>query len=190
MVHANNAAGLDCNLLIEDGRYQIQSPDILNGPPWIDPIYGHFFIDVFHHMDNWVRQIAYEVNSTRIYTRARLAGSWSQWEPIATAIKPQEFSLPLAEGITAMQPCTYWKNQFGEVTLGGCAANTISDSITIATLPVGFRPARTVERPATLSGGGQRYAGSLMIGSDGAVKIRTSVTTDAVIFSASFLAKS
>lgn len=124
-----------------------------------------------------------------VYRQTHAYETWSKWKEESTATPPQEYDLPLAEGITAMQPCTYSKNQFGEVTLGGCAANAISDSITIATLPVGFRPARTVERPATLSGGGQRYAGSLMISTDGAVKIRTPVTTDAVIFAASFLAK-
>lgn len=149
LVHANNAAGLDCNLLIEDGRYQIQSPDILNGPPWIDPIYGHFFIDVFHHMDNWVRQIAYEVNSIRIYTRACLAGSWSQWEPLATATPPQEYDLPLADDYVAgASGAFYSKTQDGIVTI------TISDvqradglglaSGIMATIPVGFRPNRLI----------------------------------------------
>lgn len=123
------------------------------------------------------------------YYRTFDGESWHDWVSNATATPPQEYNLPLAEGITDMQPCIYWKNQFREVTLSGCAANSISDSITIATLPVGFRPAKTVERPATLLGGGQRYAGSLMISTDGAVKIRTPVTTNAVIFAASFLAE-
>ena len=109
--------------------------------------------------------------------------------PIATATPPQEFDLPLAEDITALQPCTYWKNQFGEVTIGGCAANGISDNITIATLPAGFRPAKAVERPATLSGGGERYAGSVLIGTDGAIRIRTPATTNAVVFGATFIAE-
>lgn len=190
LIHANNAAGLDCNLLIKDGRYQIQSPNILNAPPWIDPTYGHFFIDVFHHMDIWVRQTAYEVNSTRMYTRACLSGSWSQWEPIATATPPQVFDLPLAEGITALQPCTYWKNQFGAVTIGGTAekSNGVADLTTIATLPESFRPAKNVERPATLSGGGSRYAGSVLIGSNGSVRIHTPTTANVVTFAATFLA--
>ena len=156
MIHANNAAGLDCNLLIEDGRYQIQSPDILNAPPWIDPTYGHFFIDVFHHMDNWVRQIAYEVNSTRIYTRARLAGSWSQWEPIATAIKPQEFSLPLAEGVTTVgagYKNIYSKDQFGIVRVWfSVHFESIPASGThVFNLPEGFRPDSTCCAAAVLS---------------------------------------
>ena len=126
-------------------------------------------------------------------TRARYIGertsSGDYWAKLATATPPQEFALPLAEDITALQPCTYWKNQFGEVTIGGCAANGISDNITIATLPAGFRPAKAVERPATLSGGGERYAGSVLIGTDGAIRIRTPATTNAVVFGATFIAE-
>ena len=189
LVHANNAAGLDCNLLIEDGRYQIQSPNILNAPPWIDPTYGHFFIDVFHHMDIWVRQTAYEVNSTRMYTRACLSGSWSQWQPIATATPPQVFDLPLADGITALQPCTYYKNQFSEVTLGGCTSGSVSDGATIATLPEGFRPDHLIERPATFTASGNRYAGSVFIDTAGIVTLHTPAEATNVVFAASFLAK-
>ena len=111
-----------------------------------------------------------------------------KWTKVSNATPPQEYDLPLADGITALQPCTYWKNQFGDVTIGGCAANGISDNITIATLPTGFRPAKAVERPATLSGGGERYAGSVLIGTDGAIRIRTPATTNAVVFGATFIA--
>ena len=189
MIHTNNAAGIDCNLLIEDGRYQIQSPNILNAPPWIDPTYGHFFIDVLHHMDNWVRQIAYEVNSIRIYTRACLAGSWSQWEPLATATPPQEFDLPLADGITALQPCTYYKNRLGEVTVGGAVAGTISQDTIIGTLPVGYRPSKVIERPATIGTGSVRYPGSVFVNPYGVITITTPASEMAAVFEASFLAK-
>ena len=136
---------MDCNSFINDGRYQLQGENILNAPPWISSTYGHFFIDVFHHMDNWVRQIAYEVNSTRICTRACLAGSWSQWEPIATAIKPQEFSLPLAEGVTTVgagYKNIYSKDQFGIVRVWfSVHFESIPASGThVFNLPEGFRP--------------------------------------------------
>lgn len=123
-----------------------------------------------------------------VQVQAGLDWKWLAWNQISTATPPQEYDLPLADGITALQPCTYWKNQFEEVTIGGCAANGISDNITIATLPAGFRPVRAVERPATLSGGGERYAGSVLIGTDGSIRIRTSATTNAVVFGATFIA--
>lgn len=140
-------------------------------------------------MDIWVRQTAYEVNSTRMYTRACLSGSWSQWEPIATATPPQEYDLPLADGITALQPCTYYKNQFGEVTLGGCTSGLVSDGVTIATLPEGFRPDHPIERPATFTANGNRYAGSVFITANGIVSIHTPAAATNVVFAASFLAK-
>ena len=109
---------------------------------------------------------------------------------VAIATPPQEFDLPLADGFSAAQPCTYWKNQFGAVTIGGTAekSNGVADLTTIATLPESFRPAKKVERPATLSGGGSRYAGSVLIGSNGSVRIHTPTTANVVTFAATFLA--
>lgn len=78
-----NSAGLDFNAIVKDGRYQMQG-QLLNSPPWIYPNYGHFYLDVFRHMDIWVRQVAYEANSNRVYTRLCHDGIWDPWEPIAT----------------------------------------------------------------------------------------------------------
>ena len=188
LIHANNAAGIDCNLLIEDGRYQIQSPNILNAPPWIDPTYGHFFIDVFHHMDIWVRQTAYEVNSTRMYTRACLSGSWSQWEPIATATPPQEFDLPLAEGLEPIEPCRYSKDQFGRVLVNiDCNPTTGSvsigenQSLSIGTLPEGFRPAHYTSNACEVIVGQSRYIGTFDINEYGAITLWTAAPSASII---------
>lgn len=115
--------------------------------------------------------------------------SWIGWREIATATPPQEYDLPLAEGITALQPCTYYKNQFSEVTLGGCTSGSVSDGATIATLPEGFRPDHPVERPATFTANGNRYAGSVFIAANGIVSIHTPAEATNVAFAASFLAK-
>lgn len=108
---------------------------------------------------------------------------------LATATPPQEYDLPLAEGITALQPCTYYKNQFSEVTLGGCTSGSVSDGATIATLPEGFRPDHPIERPATFTASGNRYAGSVFIDANGIVSIHTPAEATNVVFAASFLAK-
>ena len=118
-----------------------------------------------------------------------LSPAFSGWTPLATATPPQEFNLPLADGITALQPCTYWKNQFGEVTIGGCASGAVSHGSTIATLPEGYRPSRYVERPATFTEGGSRFAGSVFIDTAGIVTIHTPSEATNVVFAASFLAK-
>lgn len=107
----------------------------------------------------------------------------------ATATPPQEYDLPLSEGITALQPCTYYKNQFGEVTLGGCTSGSVSDGATIATLPEGFRPDHPIEHPATFTTSGNQYAGSVFITANGIVSIHTPAEATNVVFAASFLAK-
>ena len=78
-----NSAGLDFNAIVKDGRYQMQG-QLLNSPPWIGVSHGHFYVDVFWHMDIWVRQVAYEANSNRVYTRLCHDGIWDPWEQIAT----------------------------------------------------------------------------------------------------------
>lgn len=69
-------------------------------------------------------------------------GHWSEWKTLATATKPQEFALPLAEGITTSSRCVYWKNQFDEVTvICDCNIPKGVSAAAFATLPSGFRPA-------------------------------------------------
>lgn len=109
--------------------------------------------------------------------------------PIATATPPQEYNLPLADGITALQPCTYYKNQFGEVTVGGSVAGTISQDIIIGTLPVGYRPSKVIERPATIGTGPTRYPGTIFINPYGVITITTPAAEMAAVFEASFIAE-
>ena len=190
LIHANNAAGLDCNLLIKDGRYQIKSPNILNAPPWIDPTYGHFFIDVFHHMDIRVRQTAYEVNSTRMYMRACLFGSWSQWEPIATATPPQEYDIPFRSGWQANGvKATYCKSQEG-ICIVDCSvygSGTASDNF-IASLPAGFCPSANFGCAAHAYKGGVRGIAEAQITYNGDIVIYSPIEFDYVSFSCAFVA--
>lgn len=116
-------------------------------------------------------------------------GSWKSVCDIATATPPEEYDLPLAEGITALQPCTYYKNQFGEVTVGGSVAGTISQDIIIGTLPVGYRPSKVIERPATIGTGSTRYPGTIFINPYGVITITTPAAEMAAVFEASFIAE-
>lgn len=116
-------------------------------------------------------------------------GSWSAVCDIATATSPQENDMLLENGFTALQPCTWRKNQFGEVNLGGCVSGNISDGVLVATMPVGCRPNRIVERPATfqsLDSGYTRYAGSVMISPDGNVVFHITGTANYGNFSADY----
>ena len=71
--------------------------------------------------------------------------------PVATATPPQEFDLPLAEGFSSLgsEPSTYWKNQFGEVTviLQVKKNQPISDGEIAAYLPAGFSPSMQLRYP-------------------------------------------
>ena len=157
------------------------------------PAAGHWrllYLPYFAATEGWAAQIAVGAveNSGLCWRKAR-GPEWQPWEFAATTTPPQEYDLPLAEGITALQPCTYYKNQFSEVTLGGCTSGSVSDGATIATLPEGFRPDHPVERPATFTANGNRYAGSVFIAANGIVSIHTPAEATNVVFAASFLAK-
>ena len=83
-------------------------------------------------------------------------GHWSEWKTLATATPPQEFDLPLAEGLAGY--AKYNKNQFGQVLI------TLQDIVfesgesfkiqntLIGTLPEGFRPTRNIYTTAVATG--------------------------------------
>ena len=113
---------------------------------------------------------------------------WQPWVPIVTATPPQEYDLPLADGLSAVNPCTYRKNQFGEVSVGGAASGTIEVGTTIATLPSGFRPTKTVERPAVYSVNGAWAAGTIVVTTDGIVRAYGQTSATSVAFAVDFVA--
>ena len=93
--------------------------------------------------------------------------------PIATATPPQEFDLPLAEGVNiiANHPALFWKNQFCEVTVVVSATKSapFSDVEVIATLPEGFRPQNTMIFPCVASD--TRNSGFLYVYSSGEIRV-------------------
>ena len=108
---------------------------------------------------------------------------------LATATPPQEYDLPLAEGMSAVNPCTYRKNQFSEVSVGGSASGTIEVGTAIATLPSGFRPQKTVERPAVYaSANGAWTGGTVAITTDGIVRAYGQISATSVAFAVDFVA--
>lgn len=161
---------------------------ILNAPPWISSIYGHFFIDVFKNLDQWIRQVAYEVNSNRMYIRACLGGSWSPWELIATATKPQEYNIPFQSGWQAAAKATYCKTQ-EEVCVVNCSASGsgVASSNFIAALPAGFRPSATVCETAHVYKNGVRDIAEVHIGSGGDIVVYSPIEFDSVSFGVSFV---
>ena len=79
----------------------------------------------------------------------------AQSNKVAYATPPQEFGLPLAEGVSAVSSA-YWKDQFGVVSghfnVLASSPQTGSSPV-IATLPEGFRPSRQANATAVVSSG-------------------------------------
>ena len=94
-------------------------------------------------------------DSGRQWESHEVNGVWSDWVLIPTATKPQEFYLPLAEGVSAVSSA-YWKDRFG-VVAGHfnvlASASQTGSSPVIATLPEGFRPSRQAYATAVVSSG-------------------------------------
>ena len=55
---------------------------------------------------------------------------------------PQEFDLPLADGVVLRSGTTYWKDNTGMVGVNGVISlgNNMAPRMAIGTLPVGYRP--------------------------------------------------
>lgn len=81
--------------------------------------------------------------------------TWTEWREFVFSTPPQEFALPLAEGVSAVSSA-YWKDQFGVVTghfnVLASSPQTGSSPV-IATLPEGFRPSRQANATAVVSSG-------------------------------------
>ena len=90
---------------------------------------------------------------TKVYL---LENRWSEWFPLANATPPQEYALPLAEGVTtvgAVYKNVYSKDQFGIVRVWfSVRFESIPASGThVFNLPEGFRPDSTCCAAAVLS---------------------------------------
>lgn len=140
-----------------------------------------------------------------VATRTRYVGERSSggdhWAKLATATPPQEFDLPLAEGlqpVPAYGSNKYRKNQFNEVgitisvTKTDVGTNDIENTSLLATLPAGFRPATMISGAAFVDRGEESvvYPAFILIYPDGSVRINQSndVSCSLVIASMSFLA--
>ena len=126
---------------------------------------------------------------------------WTEWRKLAFATPPQEFDLPLAEGlqpVPAYGSNKYRKNQFNEVgitisvTKTDMGTNDIENTSLLATLPAGFRPATMISGAAFVDRGAESvvYPAFILIYPDGSVRINQSndVSCSIVIASMSFLA--
>lgn len=103
-------------------------------------------------------------------------GQWMEWQYLAIATSPQEYNLPLVDGITTRDSgCKYRKTQDGICTISiSCEKQTdgFIPEMTIATLPEGYRPAQYVEGIAFASTSLYNcYPATLRIWENGEIKI-------------------
>lgn len=180
---------------IQPGRWTVSVPGSASGNPpdfqSVSTLFG--FLDVYTQgSPSWIMQIFSPADDANyigyVYVRKNInSAGWTSWYRFATATPPQEYSLPLTEGFTPITPCTYWRNQFSEVFVGGSTGGTITDGTVIATLPEGFRPKQTVERPATFAVSGSQAAGSVAIMPDGNISVHGQTSATGVVFSMDFV---
>ena len=105
---------------------------------------------------NRQQQISASPDGTTIAYRRKSNGVWGDWTPISTATPPQEFDLPLAEGVTTVgagYKNVYSKDQFGIVRVWFSVHFESIPGVNapVFTLPEGFRPDSVCDNAATLS---------------------------------------
>ncbi len=77
---------------------------------------------------------------------------WTAWYHFATTTTPQQFDLPLADGLIQSSASWYSKDQFGQVHVHGAiyaGSGSFERDMIVATLPEGYRPSERIEAMAT-----------------------------------------
>ena len=155
-VQISNLSGVDLNEITTDGHYRLSGGCTnvpITGGGWEQ--WTQLLVITGAYSDNTTQIMPIYWDGTIWVRTIKAPGTWTEWSRLATATKPQEFDLPLAEGVSAVSSA-YWKDQFGVVT--GHFNVLVSSSQTgsspvIATLPEGFRPSRQANATAVVSSG-------------------------------------
>lgn len=123
-----------------------------------------------------------------VFVRSGYPNWGNGWRQLATATPPQEFDLPLAEGLEPIEPCRYSKDQFGRVLVNiDCNPTTGSvsigenQSLSIGTLPEGFRPDHYTSNACEVIVGQSRYIGTFDINEYGAITLWTAAPSASII---------
>lgn len=144
------------NNAVLPGRWTVAVPSDAPGNPFqsqYSTLYG--ILDVFSQSSGqWLLQIfssvGSEIGEENAYFRKNINNAgWTDWYRFATATPPQEYSLPLSANVSPTTVIggtknSYYKNQFGEVTISLGVDGTITNGMTLFTLPEGYRPSGNV----------------------------------------------
>lgn len=115
-------------------------------------------------------------NLYRAQYRTLSSPSFTGWRKLATATTPQEFDLPLAEGVSngGDGHSIYWKDQFNQVHVivnASVPQISVSNGYTVATLPEGFRPSKMLITDCSCLSDNVREGGlSLNFSTNGTIK--------------------
>ena len=101
-------------------------------------------------------------------TRNDPNSAWRTWTKTALVIPPQEFDLPLAEGVG--DSAKYSKDQLGRVQLRGWITGATADTV-VATLPAGFRPASAAHFIQAISSSSQCGIARVIVRPDGTIYV-------------------
>ena len=130
--------------------YRVFNPSANVPPGYTENSCDFFLIAICEAAQLYVRQYAFDVRSTAIWTRRSYDDSgvihWQDWKQIVLATPPQEFDLPLESSFQnfLQEHSVYRKDQFGVVNLDISVqpVSEIAVDTVIAYLPEGFRPAK------------------------------------------------
>lgn len=144
---------IDLNDVDTSGMFRVQKPK--NG------VYDYGQLLVVHGYGDTIAQVCFDYAANRCAVRCArgLYGAspkWEDWTAIALCAAPEVHDLPLADGWQAYGTSINWysKDQFGQVTIYfrlKSTVTTITDSITIANIPEGFRPHHGMSIPGLLT---------------------------------------
>ena len=142
------------NNAVLPGRWTVAVPSDAPGNPIQYPggvLFG--FLDVYAQ-STWLMQVFSPAGTGEdagyMYIRKNISNTgWTDWYRFATATPPQEYSLPLSANVSPTTVIggtknSYYKNQFGEVTISLGVDGTITNGMTLFTLPEGYRPSGNV----------------------------------------------
>lgn len=126
----------------------------------------------YENGSNGTVYIARNRDSGNIYRMVSLNNKFSEWVRIATATPPQAHTIQLAEGWRENTPCRYFKTQENVVVviLDAIKADSATGSVSLATLPEGYRPSYPIRTVATTDASGANSA-NVLISTDGSLRV-------------------
>lgn len=104
----------------------------------------------------WVTNFYIEHSGDGLFVQFKSGEAWHDWVQLAKCEAPEVHDLPLADGWLTFGTSINWysKDQFEQVTIYyrlKSTVTTITDGITIANIPEGFRPQHGMSIPGLLT---------------------------------------